>query len=211
MPSASHSSDKPATDPGTRRGPYKKGRKTREEILQAALVSFSEQGYRASSIRQIAQRVGLTQQGLMHHFASKEELLAEVLSLRDTVDLERYGREDVVEGLRHVVALNASRPGLVRLFSVLSAESSDPEHPAHQHVAERYRTIVGILEGRLREPEGERLLGGHPPDAVARLLMATMDGLQVQWLLDEDLDMEGPLEVLLELLLARSNSKADGR
>ena len=40
-----------------RRGTYRKGREKREEILRVALETFAEQGYRNSSIRQIAQRV----------------------------------------------------------------------------------------------------------------------------------------------------------
>jgi hypothetical protein len=35
---------------------------------------------------------------------------------------------------------------------------------------------------------------------VARLVVAVMDGLQVQWLLDDELDMAAPIDLLLDLL-----------
>lgn len=47
---------------------------TRNRILDAAVTAFAEQGFAASSTRDIAARAGVTQGLLTYHFASKDEL-----------------------------------------------------------------------------------------------------------------------------------------
>ena len=44
-----------------------RSRNRREEILRAALDVFAERGYRGASLALVAERVGLTQQGLLHY------------------------------------------------------------------------------------------------------------------------------------------------
>jgi hypothetical protein len=89
----------------------------------------------------------------------------------------------------------ATRRGIVELFAVLSAEATSPDHPAHAFFVERYRNAVEAAEltyARVRD-EG-RLRPGIDPGAAARQLIALMDGLQVQWLLDDRVtDMAGVL------------------
>ena len=51
----------------------------RDAILTAALELFSQKGVAGSSIRQIAQRAGVSSALIFHHFESKEDLLREVL------------------------------------------------------------------------------------------------------------------------------------
>jgi AcrR family transcriptional regulator len=61
---------------------------TRERILDIALELFTEQGYEATSLRDIAERLGTTKAALYYHFARKEDILLE-LHLR----LHALGRE----------------------------------------------------------------------------------------------------------------------
>jgi AcrR family transcriptional regulator len=51
---------------------------TRERILDVALELFNEQGYDRTSLRQIAERLGLTKAALYYHFKSKEDILLEL-------------------------------------------------------------------------------------------------------------------------------------
>jgi AcrR family transcriptional regulator len=48
---------------------------TRQRILAAALALFAERGYRATSIRLIAERIGLTKAAILYHFPSKDHVL----------------------------------------------------------------------------------------------------------------------------------------
>ncbi|MGO7983453.1 TetR/AcrR family transcriptional regulator, partial [Rhizobium johnstonii] len=68
----------PRTDPSIRR----------TQILDAAVDVFGKQGYRNGSLRDVADAVGLSIQGVLHHFPSKEELLLEVLGTGDGPMLE---------------------------------------------------------------------------------------------------------------------------
>lgn len=55
------------------------GGATRAHILEVANELFAQQGYDATSLRQIADRVGVTKAALYYHFSSKEELLVALL------------------------------------------------------------------------------------------------------------------------------------
>jgi AcrR family transcriptional regulator len=54
-------------------------RDTRAEILAVASELFIEQGYDATSLREIAERLGLTKAALYYHFPSKEDILGALL------------------------------------------------------------------------------------------------------------------------------------
>ncbi len=52
---------------------------TREGILEAAARIFSEKGFHATSMQDIAEAVNLQKASLYHHFSSKQEILFEIL------------------------------------------------------------------------------------------------------------------------------------
>ncbi|MCW2904549.1 MAG: TetR family transcriptional regulator [Streptosporangiaceae bacterium] len=51
----------------------------REEVLAAAAELFTEQGYAATTTREVAERAGIRQASIYHYFTSKEEILASLL------------------------------------------------------------------------------------------------------------------------------------
>ena len=48
---------------------------TRARIQQVALKLFAEQGYERTSLREIAERLGVTKAALYYHFKSKEDIV----------------------------------------------------------------------------------------------------------------------------------------
>lgn len=56
-----------------------KGERTRQTILDTAYKLFLEQGYSATSMRQIAESAGLALGGIYNHFASKDEIFQELV------------------------------------------------------------------------------------------------------------------------------------
>src|SRR4051812_2597988 len=95
----------------------------RARILPPPPGGVARRGYRAASLAAVAERVGLTQQGLLHYFPTKDALLVEVLRLRDQLDLGSAGVSPRLADIQGLVEYNASRPGLIQSFTVLSAES----------------------------------------------------------------------------------------
>ncbi|MGW4370232.1 TetR/AcrR family transcriptional regulator [Nocardia takedensis] len=63
---------------------------TRERIRAVAMELFSEQGYDKTSLREIAERLGVTKAALYYHFRTKEDIVASL-----SQDLRR-GVDDIV-------------------------------------------------------------------------------------------------------------------
>ena len=175
---------------------YAKGRERREKILAAANEVFANQGFRGASLSSIAERVGLSEPGLLHHFRSKEELLLEVLKLRHQHDDERVSRATadatrLPDALLYLCRENATTPGLVRLFTILAAEGVDADHPAHDWFQERYRQLRRKVVAQVTEAQGlGHIPAEHDAELLAPQILAMYDGLQLQWLLDPgDVDM----------------------
>ncbi|MFF4028336.1 TetR/AcrR family transcriptional regulator [Streptomyces sviceus] len=172
----------------------------RAEIIRAALEVIAERGYRGASLAAVAERVGLTQQGLLHHFPTKDALLVAVLEERDRWDAVPNGswRVDLLASL---VEYNAMRPAIIQTFSALLGESVTEGHPAREYFTDRYTRVRASMAVALRTEYGDRLPNGLSPERTAPLLVAVMDGLQYQWLLDpESVDMPGAFRDFLRLL-----------
>lgn len=182
-----------------------KGERTRERIIDAAADLFAGQGFRAVSLRDIAAHAGLTHAGLLHHFASKDEVLVRVLEHRDAIDAVLLFDERI-DAPRHLaeivgfVARNMRTPGLVELYVKISGEATAPDHPAHRYFRHRYQVLRDVLARLLTEiadgPAGATLR--YQPRVAAQQLIALMDGLQTQWLFDRDaVDMRGSVVAYL--------------
>ncbi|MFD7922644.1 TetR/AcrR family transcriptional regulator [Streptomyces sp. NPDC059740] len=186
-----------------KRGPYEKGEAKRAEILRVALEIFAAEGYRGTSLRKVAAACDLSLPGLMHYFASKEDLLTQVLRMRDeTARLRQVGEGDAGQ-VHEVIQEAVKTPGLVELFVSMAAAASDPAHPAHAHFAERYPLLRERATAVVQQAMDEgRYVRAVPPERVANLLIAVIDGIQLQWLIDRTVDMEQPFDDLLTLLRA---------
>ena len=184
-----------------------KGEQTKIAILLAAEQVFAEAGYRGSSLAAVAERAGVTQSGLLHHFKNKEELLLGVLEQHELADdalllkpLSRGG-VSVIDALGDMVAdYSANRVG-VRLFSVLVAESTAIEHPGHEYMRRLYdklrQRLVGALAAGIEKGE---LRQDVRLEDLASALIAVMDGIQLQWIYDRDVDMRSAYGLIAAVL-----------
>jgi AcrR family transcriptional regulator len=196
--------------PRVERGPYRKGVQRRQEIVRAAAQVFAERGYNGGSLRSIGERVGVSSASLVQYFGTKEGLLAAVL--------EEWAREsrpagaDGLRGLawlrsmREAMVYNSSRRGLVQLFLTLTAEATNPGHPARAFVQHRYAMVVADHERHLSQAvtDGEVApMSQTEVEQEARLFVAAMDGMELQWLLDPRVDLLELFDRFLETTLAR--------
>ena len=121
------------------------------QIERTAAELFGRSGYYATSLQSLADAVGLTKAGLLHYVGSKDNLLT--LVMRDVYDADamaKLGADDNDQPigtvslpgyLRNIVAQNAERPHLVRLFTMLNTETLNPDHPARQYFQDRERLL----------------------------------------------------------------------
>lgn len=135
---------------GTRRRVRLTPEQRRAQILEAATALVARHGFYGVSLQDVANEVGITQAGLLHHVGSKEGLLELLVS-------QRYDRQGGVADyvatgdpaathpdgpslpgyFRFLVDFNARRPQLMKLYMVLGAEAASAGHPAHDYFADR--------------------------------------------------------------------------
>lgn len=194
------------------RGPYAKTPARRAEIVRAARESFAERGYAKASLRDIAERAGITHAGLLHHFRDKDELLAAVLADRDAEEWQQgldqvEGPDQLAPYLAGLMRRHQKAPELMRLWIELAAAASRPGHPAHTYFVERYeRSRAQFADGFPDEAARGALREGVTPESAAVLFQAVLNGLQLQWVLDQDLDIVGPVTDFVRLLFERDDA-----
>jgi len=204
-------------DESSLRGPYAKSSQRQAEIIAAARIEFALKGYRKSSTRDVASRAGVSEAGLRHHFPTKTDLLEAVLYRRDADDTletalihpNASGRDRLRSYLAQV-RKNERRRADVELYAVLSAESTAADHPARPFFEERFQWVRETLSRGFAELAAEGgLVDGIDPAAAAREIVALTDGLQVQWLINDDFAMSEIVESAVDrMLTAPLNSPA---
>jgi len=182
----------------------------RREILDAAVEIFGAKGFAGGTLQEIADQVGMTHAGILHHFGSKDQLLLEVLDHRDATDVAHLENQHIPDGMplfRHLVQTafrNAQRAGIVQAYAVLSAESVTDDHPGRVFFEKRYSTLRAETAHAFRVVCEEQGIDDPPRIAEASAaILAVMDGLQVQWLLDPTaLDLGRTSEFAIEAIVA---------
>jgi AcrR family transcriptional regulator len=169
------------------------GEARRAAILQAAEQVFATSGFNGGSLQTIAERVGLTQPGLLHHFPTKEHLFIAILDVRQAEDEARFDRflaeseGDVFEATVAMCRHQVDTPELSRLFTMVAAESLSADHPGHAWFVERFRkTRARLAASFAREQRQGGIRLDVDTDALAAQLLAMWDGLALQWELDPD-------------------------
>ncbi|QKJ18362.1 TetR/AcrR family transcriptional regulator [Microbacterium hominis] len=189
------------------RGPYKKGVAKRAEILDTAVEVIERNGYSNATVKELADAVGLSQNGLLHYFGSKDRLFLEILRHRDqqlTVQIGTDPHRIASDYRRRVLDATdalAQAPGLLQLGLRLSVDASEPAHPAHVFFAQRYEASREISADALTELRAHgRVPASLDAERAATLLIAAMEGLQAQWSYDPSLDMTAHIAYLLDAL-----------
>lgn len=181
-----------ATENSTRTRPATRQKRT--DILEAAVEIFGNKGSTNGTLADVAEQVGMTHAGVLHHFGSKQKLLLEVLAYRDQADVAELVEKHIPGGpelFLHLVRTafaNERRPGIVQAYTVLSNESVTDDHPARDFFEERYTTLRREVTEAFHELCAQE--GVTEPDTVAAAsasVLAVMDGLQLQWLLHPDI------------------------
>lgn len=117
------------------------GHPSRQAIVDSAVRRFYELGYHGTSMRDIAGLAGITVGSIYHHFASKQEILHDIMTRVLT---------EVISTTRLAV-LEAGAEPVAQLHNLMRAW-------ALFHIARREEALVGITEIRSLEAEGRRVV-----------------------------------------------------
>jgi len=203
-----------AVKPGTKQA---RGRARREAILEAAATLFATNGFRGTSIAAIAEKVGVTDAGVLYHFPTKTDLLLAVLAHFERLDAdelaETYARGgyDLLLALRDLGAQMERTPDLTALGLTLSAEHLQDDSVVNTYFRERYAVLRAFFE----EAITDAIDSGHVrPDvdaaSEASALIAHLDGIRFQWFFSGGaVSMDQSVRTYTDAMLARVRADVD--
>lgn len=200
----------PGTYKRSPRGPYKKGIERRREVVSVAMEVFGQHGFKGGTLQQVAERVSLTPAAIVKLFGSKEGLLIAVLEHWDVVTSQVMGSPnrgyELLDAFRKLMKYHTQHRGLLELYTTMAAEATSGEHPAHEFMTERYRATLATLRGLFRDAVEDGRFRPMTEDEIAgeaECLLATMDGLEIQFLLNPAFDLERSFAAFVDRLVAR--------
>jgi AcrR family transcriptional regulator len=125
---------------------------TRGRIQAVALELFAEQGYDKTSLREIAERLGVTKAALYYHFRTKEDIVSSLFEdfMEHIDEVVVWAREHAVdhesraEVIRRYAALLAG-PGEVLIQFVQGNQSAIRDLADSHTLFERFRELAHLL------------------------------------------------------------------
>ena len=147
-----------------------KGEDRKQRILDVAQRLVTRNGWRNTTLAQIAREAGVSAAGLLHHFESKEQLLHAVVDARDADDAAHADwTGDLLQQLARAGDRVERAPELVGTYSVLLVENLMPDAPLHDRLLDRQRAAVRIIT----EISRPMVIRGHEVRIGASIGVAT--------------------------------------
>lgn len=178
--------------PKRRRAP--KGEMRRTALLDAATEVIAQYGYFAASMRDIADRAGITGVGLLHHFPNKVELLKALLNRRDERVIENFARlqtkptlSGFLDFLRMSMTFSIASESECQASLMINVESLSDHHPAFPWYREKFEMVHGHAQGHIAQLiEAGEIRKNVDVRSLAQEIFSLMDGLQIHWLRARD-------------------------
>jgi AcrR family transcriptional regulator len=145
-----------------RAGPREADGSRREHILRAAARAFAEKGYRATSLQEIADEVGVTRPAFYHHFKSKQEILAAIVDMaleraEATVDqateTDAPATDQLRDFIRRYVEINTEHAEVPALFQSLGELDEEAAESARLRRSAIDHKLAGLIERGVRTGE----------------------------------------------------------
>jgi AcrR family transcriptional regulator len=147
---------------------------TRENVLTAALQVFSQCGYSAARLEDIARAAEVTRGAIYHHFGSKEELYKALVTERSTGinQIAEYAEED--EEYRALLELTVSKVELTEGLETITRDTVKGRRQLAAYFQELLRQ--GIQAGEIRSDT--------PVEPAAYALVSFLNGVGLIWIQD---------------------------
>ena len=182
---------KSAPDDGRRRSFTETAR--RAQIVDAAIATISELGYRNASFAQIAKRAGMSSTGLIsYHFGTRDELIeqvvSEIVSSVGSHMAERLtGVTSATEALRTYIEGNVEFIGSHR--EQMKALLEIFLNGAFDYGPESDQSVTAPIEQILRDGQRSGEFRDFDPKVMATLVQRAVDGLPFLLAADPGLDV----------------------
>jgi AcrR family transcriptional regulator len=173
-----------------------KGEDRKQRILDVAQRLVTRNGWRNTTLAQIAKEAGVSAAGLLHHFESKEQLLHAVVDARDLDDDTHADRTgDLLVQLARAGERVDRAPELVGTYSVLLVENLMPDAPLHDRLLARQQAAVRIIADLIkRGQESGRYRSDFDPALKAVQIVSLVNGMEISWLLDPSIPLQEALQ-----------------
>lgn len=168
---------------------------TRTRLLRAAARLVEAKGFQMTSLDEVAAEAGLTKGAIYWHFASKHDLLLELMQetirkqLRDRPDeiTEIMAAKDRVQALarwlENELPDQDSSAAQAALF-IECAVHSDPQ--VRDKLKTMVREIIERITALIQELQVKGDITNFDPHVVAVYLQAVLNGLMLNWLIDPE-------------------------
>lgn len=155
---------------------------TRGRIQEVALEMFTEKGYDATSLREIAERLGVTKAALYYHFKSKEEIVesmtADHIARIDALLDWARGRRPDAELRREFLRRYLDNLSVGQHFKVMKFFQQNQPSLKHMKTSTRWRDSMQSMI--------ETLVGADAGASERMRVGLAVFGLHVSWMLLPD-------------------------
>ncbi|MCP5080438.1 MAG: TetR family transcriptional regulator [Alphaproteobacteria bacterium] len=179
--------------PGAPRYSRKQAPERKRLLIEAAVACLAEGGIAGFTVERICKKAGISKGLISHHFDGKEDLLAQTYEAMtanlDGLGAAQIGRENVSprQALRDFVAANFDpkvfdRTQLKAWLAVWGETASNPKLAAiHKARYVVYHDRLSALISAIATEDGRQVDAG----LLATMLISLIDGLWLEWCLDE--------------------------
>ncbi|PRB08963.1 TetR family transcriptional regulator [Microbacterium sp. MYb64] len=163
-----------------------RGETRRAAILAAATREFGRKGYESARVADIAREAGVTDAGLLHHFATKTDLFMAVVERREeayqSIRVPAPSVRALFDDFISAVATAAEEPDLLRFRVMLTGASRIAGHPvegrAQRTLEAALDTLVPFVTDRIAAGE---IRADQDPQQLVLELLALNEGIRDQW------------------------------
>ncbi|WP_245545973.1 TetR family transcriptional regulator [Nocardia higoensis] len=155
--------------------------------LAGALDAFVELGYHGATIRDVADRAGLSVAGVYHHWPTKQHLLVALLELtmddlRKRCRAARAEADSPVERFERLVECLALYHTHYRELGFIGAsEMRSVEQPHRERIAAARREVQHMVDDEVVEGCRRKLMGAPLPREAARAVVTMCTALPQWW------------------------------
>lgn len=147
-----------------------------KKILSAASLLFSEKGYKATSLHEIADQVGLHKTSLFHYFRTKEEILMRVMdeSLRDHIpelrrildDSNLTPEEKFQLALKRQILVTCKYKDYINVYLTEAKNLSARNRKRYNRTRKQYETYFEEIIKQVQNDKKSDLFKGLDPGIV---------------------------------------------